>query len=84
MSGSPERLRAEARDRKWRQRDRGRRRSPVTDLPNVTENVTEGPVPLLPAAPTRLGKMQLNFGNGSNDQRLSGLRRTSIPPPPNR
>jgi hypothetical protein len=67
------RLRAEARDRKRRQRDRDRHRdmSLVTDLPNVTE----GPVPLLPAAPTRQGKMQLNFGNGSKGQRLSGLRR---------
>jgi hypothetical protein len=31
---------------------------------------------------TSVGKKQLNFGNGSNDQRLSGLRRTSIPLPP--
>jgi hypothetical protein len=44
MSGSLERLRALARDRKRRQRDRERDRrdiSLVTDLPNVTQNVTE-------------------------------------------
>jgi hypothetical protein len=43
MSGSLERLRALARDRKRRQRDRERRRdmSQVTDLPGVTQNVTE-------------------------------------------
>ena len=43
MSGSLERLRALARDRKRRQRDRDRRRdmSQVTDLSGVTQNVTD-------------------------------------------
>ena len=61
MSGSLERLRALARDRKRRQRDRDRRRdmSLVTDLPGVTQAVTEG---LLPPAPTRQqGKKAIKF-----------------------